>query len=581
MSKNDEQITTDVLVLGGGLAGCFAAIKAAESGARVVLFEKGHIRRSGNGATGLHRIPLIHPDHNMDFGEFAKLNVKFAAGICDEDVSYEFARDTLDRILDLESYGIKVRNDDGSFTFKPAPDICPGTPVIWAPGPTVWHDMKPILAKKVESFPEVTVFNRTAAVGLLNDGGRTGGDMAGAVGLETRTGKVLVCRAKAVILTTGGSYRLGRHKDTLYAPTRFIECGCPTNCGEGIVMAYRAGADLVNMEFAKYTTIWKDFSHWGVGPAMGLLRPMDGFGKPFMPEPGEEISLSGIGYRRTMNLGYDTLGPDYYDASSLSGYPENKGDMQRFLWALENESTSPGYFLWMKEREEDFRKGPVEFEWHPPYIHNNQAGIHMNPDAKASMEGLYCAGDLTGGSWRHSSGGAFVFGARAGTNAARYAKEAPFKEIDPEQVQAERDRIFGATAVKPEQGYSWIELEDKARQIASEYGPPYTNDPKLERGIHHLERIRRKYLPALYAENPREIMRVSEVKAIFDAVEIYLRSALFRKESRAPMASLLRKTEYPNRDDANWLKHTLIRRLQGRMTLSTREVKRLEKAVNG
>jgi len=140
---------------------------------------------------------------------------------------------------------------------------------------------------------------------------------------------------------------------------------------------------------------------------------------------------------------------------------------------------------------------------------------------------------------------------------ARYAKETRLKKIDPEQVQAEKDRIFGATKVKPRQGYNWIELEDKARQIASEYGPPYTNDPKLERGLSHLERIRRKYLPALYATNPREIMRVSEVKAIFDAVEIYLRSALFRKESRAPMASLLRKTEYPNRDDANWLVHTL------------------------
>ena len=205
----------------------------------------------------------------------------------------------------------------------------------------------------------------------------------------------------------------------------------------------------------------------------------------------------------------------------------------------------------------------------------------MDPDSKASVQGLYCGGDLSGGSWRHSSGGAFVFGARGGKNAAQYAKETRLKKIDPEQVQAEKDRIFGATKVKPRQGYNWIELEDKARQIASEYGPPYTNDPKLERGLHHLERIRRKYLPALYATNPREIMRVSEVKAIFDAVEIYLRSALFRKESRAPMASLLRKTEYPNRDDANWLKHTLIRCVNGEMTLSTKEVKRLGITENG
>ena len=134
-SNNDEYLNADVLVLGGGLAGCLAAIKAADNGAKVVVFEKAHIDRSGNGNTGLHRIPLIHPDYNYSFEEFARLNVENAAGLCDEDVSYEFAKDSLDRILDLESYGIKVRRDDGSCILKPARDISPGDIAIWGPGP--------------------------------------------------------------------------------------------------------------------------------------------------------------------------------------------------------------------------------------------------------------------------------------------------------------------------------------------------------------------------------------------------------------------------------------------------------------
>ena len=68
----DKTIKTDVLVLGGGLAGCFAAIKAAEKGVSVVIFEKAHIDRSGNGTTGLHRIPLINPDYNFSYKEFAE-----------------------------------------------------------------------------------------------------------------------------------------------------------------------------------------------------------------------------------------------------------------------------------------------------------------------------------------------------------------------------------------------------------------------------------------------------------------------------------------------------------------------------
>ena len=114
LSMMDQiKISTDVLVIGGGLAGCFAAIKAAEKGVKVVVFDKGNIKRSGNGATGLHRIPLIHPDYNYNFREFAQLNLVGAQGVADEDVCYVFAEDSLDRINDLESYGVQVKNDSG------------------------------------------------------------------------------------------------------------------------------------------------------------------------------------------------------------------------------------------------------------------------------------------------------------------------------------------------------------------------------------------------------------------------------------------------------------------------------------
>jgi succinate dehydrogenase/fumarate reductase flavoprotein subunit len=112
--------------------------------------------------------------------------------------------------------------------------------------------------------------------------------------------------------------------------------------------------------------------------------------------------------------------------------------------------------------------------------------------------------------------------------------------------------------------------------IASEYGPPYTNDAKLERGLTHLKRIETRYLPKLYAQNTREMMRASEVNAIFSNVECHLKAALFRKESRhAETPTIFYKTDYPETDDNNWLKHTVIRNLAGEITLTTKEVKRL------
>jgi succinate dehydrogenase/fumarate reductase flavoprotein subunit len=92
-----------------------------------------------------------------------------------------------------------------------------------------------------------------------------------------------------------------------------------------------------------------------------------------------------------------------------------------------------------------------------------------------------------------------------------------------------------------------------------------------------LEYVRTKYLPKLYARNPREMMRVSEVNSTFFMVEAFLRSASFRKESRQNSCCIVHKTDYPEPDNEKWLKHTVIQNLNSEMTLSTKEVKRLNK----
>ena len=581
--NSDEYISADVLVLGGGMGGCFAAIKAAEEGAKVVAFEKADIRRSGDLGTGISEMQLIHPDYNYSYEELARLNVEAAAGIADEDLACEFARDSLDRLLDLESYGLRIRNDDGSFTFKGGADTALGKHLtIYGPGPTVWHDLKPLLARKAESFSNVNVFNRTAAIGLLTEDGAIGSKVVGAVGLETRTGKFVICKAKAVIITTGACYRQGRQMDTLYAPTRFISVGCPINSGEGQAMAYRAGADIVNMEFPLVCRVYKDFTHAVVGPPGILGRLIDGKGKELLRRRGDGKRMTPAEflefYARTQPTAFQSIGPYYMDVSCVEGWPEEKGEMQRMLWAIENESTSAGFLAWMRERGEDWTKAPVEAEWRPISTHNNQAGIYIDVNARSSLEGLYCAGMVIGGGWRHNSTGAFVFGARAGRNAAEYARKAPEPRINDEQVEAEKNHILKALAVNPRDGFSWIELEDKARRIATDYGSPFTNDSKIERGLAHLERIRTKYLPKLYARDPREMMRVSEVNAVFTIVKLFLRAALFRKESRViDSLSILYKTDYPEQDDENWLKHSVIRNVDGEMKLSTKEVKRLSR----
>jgi len=565
---NDEHISTDVLVIGGGLGGCFAAIKAAETGAKVVIFEKAHISRSGSNATGSGRITLIHPDYNYTPREFARLNVKTGGGIVDENIPYVFAKHCLDRVMELESlFKIKIRKDDNSFIMMLGPDIAPGEIVFWPPGPNVWQDMKPKMAKKVMEYENITVLNRTAAIGLLTREMAIGGDVIGAVGLGTRTGRFVTCEAKAVILISGNSHRLARHHDTSYAPSRFVTVSPPTNCGEGQAMAYRAGANIVNMEFAYIARVWKNFAHAGVGQTTGA-------GGKTITGTGIELGIEDR-YRLTHPGAFNTQGPMYVDPRDVDGWPEDKKSMVGLMWAEANESTSPGYFRWMEESGEDLRKGPIEIEWRPPALHNNQAGIHMSATAGSSLKGLYCAGDVMGGGWRLAGIGACVYGAIAGENAAEYARNLKKIEISQAQVELEKKSILDALNMNPSEGYSWIELEDKIRRIATDYGPPFTNDALLERGLVRLERITSRYLPKIYARDPREMMRVSEVKSIALIVEAFLRAALHRKESRLNPCTLLHKTDYPGRDDENWLKHTVLKNVNGEMKVSSKPVNRL------
>ena len=418
----------------------------------------------------------------------------------------------------------------------------------------------------------VKVFNRTAALGLLTEGGRSGRRVIGGIGVGTRSGRFVVCSARAVVITTGGSYRVGRHKDTMYAPTRFIECGCPTNSGDGQYMAYRAGAEIVNMEFLELSPSWKDFAHWGCGPIGVLGREILGTGESVSTSHEEAKKIDR--YTKTYLYGKDTE-VLFNDASRIRGYPEAKGDMLDLLQSEENEATSSGYLLWQKMRGEDFTKAPIEFEWHPPYVHNNQAGVHINTNAASSLEGLYCAGDVIGGGWRQSAGGAFVYGARAGMNAADYALQSKRLKIDDKQVSAEKAPILHATTIVPKRGYSWIELEDKARQIISEYGCPLTSDAKLKRGMEHLERIQREYLPLIYARDVREMLRVSEVYSTFFVAKAHFTCALERKESRSPYVSIFYKRGHPDQDDENWLKHSVVKNIDGHMIYGTKAVRRL------
>jgi succinate dehydrogenase/fumarate reductase flavoprotein subunit len=227
-----DVISSDVLVIGGGIAGCFAALRANEIGANVVVLEKATIRRGGAVGPGMDHLSMGISPETMTFEEGKEYAISMAKELLDPNVVLAIERECYKRVQDLEKFGVKVREDDGTY-------------FIWKMPERRFYlvsyrgvDTKVRLAEAVRKT-KVRVVERTMGVDLIT----RGDTVAGAVAFNVRDGRLTVFRAKATILCTGDSGRQYIEPDGL-----FMTWLPPTNTGDGQAMAYRAGEKLANME---------------------------------------------------------------------------------------------------------------------------------------------------------------------------------------------------------------------------------------------------------------------------------------------------------------------------------------------
>jgi succinate dehydrogenase/fumarate reductase flavoprotein subunit len=547
----EKIVDADVLVVGGGLGGCMAAIKASEAGARTCLIEKVAVRRAGGAVLGLGRTLMVHPDYNTTPEEFARKATEWGGDIVDENLPYAVAKDSIDRVKDLESWNINFRGSDGRYWFKNAMDIVPIPNIVvrpWA-GP----DFQPLLSEQLKKR-NIDVFERTTLTRIFTKDGR----VTGAAAMNVRDGAFIVFRTKSVCLCTGGCYQSYRWKNSSYAPDRLMVI-MGTKYGEGVVAAYNAGAEIVNLEFTEGPEIaLKDFFAHEWNLTQWAPQPyLDAFGKVV---PSQQILFEAL---KTEIL--QGRGPLYLDMRGASDELKKK---TAFI-----EKYIPEYIgqtLYEKSRPLDVWKEPIEMEVrHQSHMHSGQAGIGIDNEARSSISGLYAVGDTTGGGHKSSSMGAFVFGARAGRNAAEYARKTPDADIDNAEIKAERERILAP--LKQKEGYEWFELQDKVRQIVTDYAFFMRSEPKLRRGIERVQQIRDRYLPQLVAGSYRDVMKGLETQSLFTIAELHMQAALFRKESRFMPNGFHFRIDYPERDDKNWKKLSVIRNAGGKMQITARD----------
>ncbi|MBP1202495.1 succinate dehydrogenase/fumarate reductase flavoprotein subunit [Duganella sp. 1411] len=536
--------TVDVLVIGGGTAGPMAAVKAKEANPqlRVLLLEKAHVKRSGAISMGMDGLNNAVVPGFATPEQYVKEITTANDGIVNQRTVMAYAENSYPMIEELDRWGVKFEKDEtGDYAMRKVHHM--GTYVLPMPE---GHDIKKVLYRRLKR-QRVEISNRLVATRLLTaaDGG-----IAGAMAFDCRSGDFHVIRAKAVVLATGAAGRLGLPASGYL----FGTYENPTNAGDGYSMAYHAGAELSGIECFQINPLIKDYN----GPACAYVTgPFGGF---TTNNKGERFIECDYWSGQMMQEFYNELqggnGPVFLKLDHLA--EETISTIETILHT--NERPSRGRFH--AGRGTDYRQQMVEM--HISEIGlcsgHSASGVWVNEHAETTVAGLYAAGDLACVPHNYMLG-AFVYGKLAGESAARRCADIELAPLDDAQVESERARVWAP--LNRVDGLPPAQVEYKLRRMVNDYLQPPKVTRKMEIGLTRFEAIRAD-LDRLSAAGPHELMRALEVHAIRDCAEMAARASLFRTESRWGLYH--NRVDHPERNDADWLCHVQLKKVDGQMT---------------
>ncbi len=538
-------IETDVLVIGGGIAGSFAAIKAKGENAKVVVFEKAAVERSGGASGGpLHWHGVRAPSLGIKGKEMIDTLDKAGGrgfvkgpqvleGLIDKNFNAIMMKEAWDCICDLENWGVNMKWDNGEYYFLP-------DPVTGAMTELRFHGngLKKKLFEQMRRS-HIEIYERTMVIDLLTQNG----GVVGATAFNIRTGDFIVCKAKAVIMATGWPTRThhpiqgpttGMYKMIFNVP----------DSGDGLAIAFRAGAELVNMEIPRRdrALMWEHDAFIGKIGAINQIQP----GIPIVNAKGEKIAVTSLRLSDQLKEEEAGRGPCYLDTTNL---PEEAYQYIETARGDEFPIASRMY----KMRELDLRTHKFEMSDYKPYFFSVYSGVLIDSDTRTRVKGLYAAGGNAGaGAQTGAMSGAAVFGAIAGKNAAKFISSIGELKIDEGQVEEQKKSIF--TPILRKEGVPPLELEMKLRDILERYAGIFRSEGRLNQGIWRLNSARDKFFPEMIAKTPHELMSAQEVRNLFLIGEVHLLSAKERKESGMGFY----RQDYPEKMNDPWKKSIII-----------------------
>ncbi|MDT8902414.1 FAD-binding protein [Anaeroselena agilis] len=535
---------TDVLIVGGGASGLRAALAAAETGARVLLANKGPLARSGITLTaaGGMQAPL-HPDDSPEL--FCDDIIRCGYGLADRDLAQTLAADAAGRVLETERYGVSfVRDAAGGYALGQFPGQSQPRNLFVRGGGI---GLAGALAKACRGHAGITVLDDFFVTGLVRD---AAGAVAGAVGLDLRNGELALLAAPAVVMATGGCQWLWATND------------CPADAtGDGLVHAYRAGAELVDMEMVLFypsVLVWPPslqgaFVHYEyLAPDVLDGNIYDNAGRPVLPKPLPVRDEAMLLLARAVRDG--RAGPHGGLMWYVGDSPKGTAAVAAKLDILQ--------YNYIRAHGVDPATDRVEVA---PGAHYLLGGIHIDPDCRTSVRGLFaapeCAGNFDGANRLAGNGltATQVFGARAGLAAGRWAADNGGARPDPAAVEEETARVAARLAPAKSGGTDLAALRDRLRAAVQQYAGVGRDAAGLQR-LARLAGDTRAELAAARVPDAgvfnQRLVELIELENMAEIAGLVAGSALTRAETRGHHI----RDDFPARDDANWLCHTLATR---------------------
>ena len=586
----EEVLRCDVLVLGGGLAGCYAAIAAARAGQSVIVVEKGATARSGAAGSGFDHweVACTNPCCKISPKEMAEAFIDEQDHYSNGIAHYIECREGYGRLLDMERFGGKIRDTEDEF--KGAAFRDDETKLMFAYDYEnrytlrVWGStFKPALYQELLRLG-VRVLDRVEATALFTEETPAGKRCVGASGMQVRTGKFYRFYAKSTILTMSRPARIWLFHPDLVGLSEFR----PTqSIGSGHAMGFRAGVEFTMMEKSvkgEFSAAGRSFPPYSTGnnhntwyaatmvDARGVEIPyVDRDGNElktvlerYLPAKGQKFFLKGgvidepkyeyrgpetLPFEELMRRGYQL--PFYAD---LSRMPEEE---RRVIWGMmvgEEGKTKIPVLQSLTERGFDPEKDMLQsygtgwqsaaFLAQERQLFGAPGGIIHDWDLKTNLDGLYAAGDQLFAS--DCCGFAASTGYYAGRKAASAAKKTDFGQISESDVAKEKERLYAPLYV--EDGMDWRELNMAISKAMQNYcGGIKCKDLLLE-GLHLLEKYEREDVPTLSCQNPHELMRAHEVMDILTVSKMIIQACLLRESSSKPLC--FERSDFPAMDPA-------------------------------